>query len=264
VTHYSLYVRPPSGVTPTPDDPEQRRWLDRLLHAFLPACCLACGQPLPARGARLGLCGGCRARLRRLPVARCAACACPLETANPPAGWLCSPCRVHTPAFDRLLAPWTYDPPLDQVVQALKFARLDYLGRHLAQALVEELGTALVAFDRVVPVPLHWRRQLARGYNQAERIAQPMAGLLGIPCGSDLRRRRATPPQTSLGRDSRRENLRGVFFVPRPARVRGRRVLLVDDVATTGATLDAAARALRAAGAAAVTAVVAARTPIQG
>jgi ComF family protein len=184
--------------------------------------------------------------------------------ANPPAGWLCSPCRAHTPAFDRLLTIWTYQPPLDKVVQALKFARLDYLGPHLAQALVDELGTALSSFDRVVPVPLHWRRQLTRGYNQAERIARPMASLLGLPCRLDLRRRRATPPQTSLGRDSRRENLRGVFSVPRPARVRGRRILLVDDVATTGATLDAAADVLRTAGATAVVAVVAARTPLEG
>lgn len=261
---YSLYVREPSGVTPQPEDPGQGRWLDLLLHALLPACCLGCGRPLPARGTKLGLCSGCRAKLGRLPAAGCAICACPLATAAPPAGWLCSPCRTRKPAFDRLLAPWIYAPPLDKVMQAFKFARLDYLGRHLAQALVEELGTALASFDRVVPVPLHWRRHLARGYNQAERIARPMAGLLGLPCCPDLRRRRSTPPQTSLGRESRQENLRGVFLAPRPARVRGRRILLIDDVATTGATLDAAAGALRTAGAAAITAVVAARTPIQG
>lgn len=265
---YPLYGSSSSGVTPPTEKPPTEvppasRWLDRLLHALLPACCLGCDRPLPARGSRLGLCGPCRSALRPLPRPACAACARPLPAAGLPATWLCAACRDEPPAFDRLLAAWPYEPPVDAVIQALKFGRLDYLGRHLAEVLAASLGTDLVPCDLVVPVPLHWRRRLARGYNQAECIATPLAALLGRPCSAALRRRRATAPQTSLGREPRRKNLRGAFLVPRPGQVRGRRILLVDDVATTGATLEAAARVLRAAGATAVTAVVAARTPLQ-
>jgi ComF family protein len=110
-------------------------------------------------------------------------------------------------------------------------------------------------------VPLHWRRHLARGYNQAERIARPLAALLELPFSTALSRGRATPPQSLLDRTQRLANLRRAFRVPRPQEVRGLHLLLVDDVATTGATLDAAAETLKRAGAAAVTALVAARTP---
>ena len=150
------------------------------------------------------------------------------------------------------------------MIQGLKFGRLDYLGRHLAEAIAEILGEELEGFDAVVPVPLHWRRRLARGYNQAERIARPLAGLLGLPPLSALSRRRATPPQSRLGREERLGNLRRAFRVPRPEKISGLHLLLVDDVATTGATLDAAAATLKNAGAAAVTALAAGRTPLRG
>lgn len=239
-----------------------RRLVDRLLQILLPAACLGCGRALPARGTSLGLCAPCRAALAPVPADACAVCARPLAAYALPEDYRCGACREDPPAFDRLLALWSYRPPLDAVVQALKFGRLDYLGGHLAAALAQGLDGRLGGFDRVVPVPLHWRRHLTRGYNQAERIARPLAGLLGIPHASALSRRRATPPQSLLGRDKRLANLRRAFRVPRPDRVRTLRILLVDDVATTGATLDAAAAALRKAGAAAVTAVVAGRTPL--
>jgi ComF family protein len=236
--------------------------LDRLLHALLPAPCLGCGRPLPARGTALGLCVRCRAALSLLPPEACAVCARPLAAHALPEDYRCGACRERPPAFDRLLALWSYRPPLDSVVRGLKFGRLDYLGSHLAAALADGLGDRLDGFDRVVPVPLHWRRRLARGYNQAEQIARPLAGRLGLPCTSLLTRRRATPPQSLLGKVDRLANLRKAFRVSRPGQVRGLRILLVDDVATTGATLDAAAQTLKNAGAAAVTALVAGRTPL--
>lgn len=262
--------RPPEQVY-APETPRVTRpsggmgLLDRLLHALLPSPCLGCGQPLPARGTTLGLCVRCRAGLVPLPREACAVCARPLAAQALPEGYSCGACRAKPPAFGRLLALWSYRPPLDAVVRGLKFGRLDYLGGHLAAALAngleDELG-GIGRLDRVVPVPLHWRRRLTRGYNQAEQIARPLAARLGLPCASLLSRRRATPPQSLLGRDDRLANLRKAFRVPRPEKVRGLGILLVDDVATTGATLDAAARALRNAGAAAVTALVAGRTPL--
>ncbi len=254
-----LYAPPASGVTP----PSARGLLDRLLHALLPAPCLGCGEPLPAVKTSLGLCAGCRAALAPLPREACAVCARPPGAHALPEDYRCGPCRKRPPAFDRLLALWSYQPPLDAVVQGLKFRRLDYLGSHLAAALTGALETRLTGFDVIVPVPLHWRRRLARGYNQAEKIARPLAGLLGLPCVPALSRRRSTPPQSRLGRGDRLANLRKAFAVPRPERARGLRILLVDDVATTGATLDAAASALKNAGAAAVIALVAGRTPLE-
>jgi ComF family protein len=248
-----LYASEPPGVTP-------RRWRDRLIHALLPAPCLSCRQPLPATGTELGLCRSCRALLRPIPAEACAVCARPLFAHGLPEDWRCGACQEHPPSFDRLLALWSYEEPLAAVVRALKFGRLDYLGRHLGAALAEGYGSALAGADLVVPIPLHWRRRLRRGYNQAERIARPLAARLRLPIAPVLSRSRATPPQTTLGKEERLANLRRAFRVARPIRVRGLHLLLVDDVATTGATLDAASAVLKRAGAARVTAVVAGRT----
>jgi ComF family protein len=257
-----------SGRDPRdPRDPDtepaaRHGWRDRLFAALLPAACLGCAAPLAA-SAPLGLCSACRGRLRPLGAA-CAGCAAPLDAAVP-AGYLCGRCRARPPAYDRLLALWRYEPPLDAVVRGLKFGRLDYLGRHLGLALAEALlpelrpDLGVLSIDLVVPVPLHWRRRLRRGYNQAERIARPLAAALGRPLAPALARHRATPPQSALGRPERLANPRRAFRARHD--LAGRTVLLVDDVATTGATLDAAAAALKRAGAAAVIAMVAGRTP---
>ena len=161
-----------------------------------------------------------------------------------------------------ILSLWRYEPPLDAVILALKFRRLDYLGRHLAHELAAALGGEFESADLVVPVPLHWTRRVARGFDQAERIAVPLAARLGLPVAGVLRRRRATGAQARLGRAARLANLAGAFRVDRAQAVAGRRVLLVDDVTTTGATLEAAAAALLSAGAAEVFALTAARTPL--
>jgi ComF family protein len=235
---------------------------DRLASWLLPAGCLACGRPLPAARSPLGLCAGCRDRLPRLePRESCAVCGQPLAAGRLPEGFRCPACVHHPPSYDRLLAPWRYAAPLDEVLQAFKFRRLDYLGEHLASAIAENLARDLTGFDLLTHVPLHWWRQLRRGYDQAREIARPLARRLGVSHRATLVRRQATPAQSGLGRAERLRNLRSAFGVRGVSRIAGRRILLVDDVATTGATLDAAARTLRAAGAAAVVAVVAARTP---
>lgn len=249
--------RPPAG------------WIDRALHLLLPAPCLGCGEALPARVPALALCTPCRGALAPPRQPACTLCSTPLAAAGVPAGFACGRCRARRPAFDRLFGAWRYAPPLDAVVRALKFARRDDLGAGLADGIAERLGGELERLaggppEAVVPVPLHWRRRLARGYNQAERIARPLARRLDLPCLDALDRPRATTPQTALGGGARRRNPLGAFALAsgyRGRRVGGRRLLLVDDVATTGATLDAAARCLRAAGATAVVAVAAALRP---
>ncbi len=237
----------------------------RLLAFLLPPACLACERLEGCESLPLGLCRACRGRLRRLAAEACAGCGRGLVAAGLPAGYLCGGCRRRRLPYRRLLAGWSYEPPLDAVIRGLKFGGLYYLGAQLASALHESFATQLAAVDLVVPVPLHWRRRLARGYDQAEEIARPLAALAGLPCRRVLRRRRATPPQARRDRKDRLANLRHAFCVKRRQQetptVQGRRVLLVDDVFTTGATLEAAARALRRAGAAAVLGLAAGRTP---
>ncbi len=208
---------------------------------LFPVACLGCGRELSGEEP-LHLCFACRSRLRPAPA----------FSTSPPS----------EPAGLPILSLWRYEPPLDAVILALKFRRLDYLGRHLAEELAAAFGDALEGAELVVPVPLHWTRRVARGFDQAERIAVPLAGRLGLPVERSLSRRRATRAQAKLGRAARLGNLAGAFQVGRAGRVAGRRILLVDDVATTGATLEAAAGALRAAGAAEVCAVTVARTPL--
>lgn len=174
-------------------------------------------------------------------------------------GPLCGACRRRPPPWESLAAAYLYLPPMVGVVRALKFGRGEHLGEPLSQMLAARCAPWTDRIDVVTPVPLAWTRLLARGYNQAEAVARPLARALGLPC-RQLLRRRPRPRQALLSRADRRRNLRGAFTPRRPL-APGIRVLLVDDVMTTGATLEAAGRALRRAGAATVLAAVVARTP---
>ncbi len=247
-----MYASPPGNVT--------RQILRRLLYFLLPSPCLACSEPVWEPRDSLGLCPVCNHRLVRWPARGCGICGRPFA-GELPANARCGECRQHPPPYRRLLSAWSYQPPVDAALMALKFRRLEYLGGHIGRRLAGLLRPRLDDCKVVVPVPLHWTRWLSRGYNQAAAIARPLAKDLGLPVVHALVRRRPTPAQSRLQRAARRKNLRDAFRARRSARVRGRHVLLVDDIVTTGATLEAAARCLGRAGAAAVTAVTAARTP---
>jgi ComF family protein len=168
---------------------------------------------------------------------------------------ICARCRRRASAVSCCRAIGPYEGTLRSIVHALKYRGCRSiaagLGARMRDAGAELLHPASIA----VPVPLHRRRRLARGFNQASDLARG----LGLPVLHALRRTRATQSQTDLPAASRHANVRGAFALRRRADVRGLRVVLVDDVSTTGATIEACARALREAGAQDVSALTAAR-----
>jgi ComF family protein len=211
-----------------------------------------------------GLCGGCARGLRRQPSPACRLCGVPYSgLANSTAGQpICGSCLRHPPPYEALLVGWIYQPPLDSVLRGLKFHRLEYLAEPLARRLYDRYHLDLEGVRATVAVPLPWWRRAARGFNQAELLARPLAARLGCPL-LPLRHRGIRPPQHALGRLGRLLDRRRSFIVPEAVatRLRGRDVLLVDDIVTTGATLFAAAWALKSSGAGRIVALAFGRTP---
>jgi ComF family protein len=233
------------------------RLLAGALPLVLPSACAGCG----VSGARV-ICAGCAACLED-PCERCVRCALPLPAGNTRQTALCGQCIAAPPALDATICVATYAPPADAFVIALKFHRQLALAGCLASTLARRaLAAGIVLPDLVAPVPLSSRRLAGRGYNQAWEIARPFARHLRRPAAARLlARARDTRAQAELPAAERRRNMRRAFEVPVAAAVHARHIGLVDDVMTSGATLDEAARALKEAGAARVTGFVILRTP---
>lgn len=208
------------------------------------------------------LCDACQTDLPWLASA-CPVCALPM----PLDGQVCGKCQAHRPAFAQVVTPFRYGFPLDSLIPAFKHHSQLAYGRMLARLMSEAIiyhyqdrGQALP--DCVIAMPLHRRRLAERGFNQAQELARPIARALAIPLRSELlQRTRATQPQQGLAARARRSNLIGAFNCPAPERLAGQHVALVDDVVTTGSTVEEAARTLLSAGALSVSIWCAARTP---
>jgi ComF family protein len=236
------------------------RAIDALLAVILAPACAACDAPLeePSRGP---ICGRCWRQIVPITPPVCDGCGDPLQS------WrvisleqgVCPRCRRRRHAATRSRAIGLYEGSLRGIVHALKYDGRRSVARPLATLMVECGRAVLEGVDVAVPVPLHRSRQRARGFNQAYELARH----LGPPVVRALRRVRATPSQTDLPEARRHANVRGAFALARSAPVRGLCVLLVDDVSTTGATLEACARVLREAGAREVRALTAARVASQ-
>ena len=234
-----------------------------LVDLLVPRPCLGCGA-LAEAPLELGLCRGCHARLEPCdPAASCRGCLRQLPRGAEPSP-LCGACRLDPPPFERACALWHYRSPFDAVVRAFKFRGYDFLGSELARAGLARLAPAELGNpELVVPVPLPWPRRVARGFNQAERFGRPLARAVDVPFREALWRPAFAGRQARRPRADRLRAGRTSFRIRRGEPVRGRRVLLVDDVFTTGATARAAAAALTAAGAAGVTVLAAAWTPLE-
>lgn len=263
-----------------------RRATSGFLDVLLPARCIICGGGVDTRRSTVPLCREHREELPRLTPPRCYRCSRPLSGPDlsdrapvvpglvedsrpgerprvpPERGPLCGSCRRRDSRLVFTLAAYTYTEPLRSVVRDWKFGGYPgwgpWLGRRMAGVLRDRLNTML--WEGLVPIPMYEPRREERGFNQAVQLADALGRTLGLPVVDRLRKTRATPPQSQLPRSRRLRNLQGVFSLTPGPSLRNGSLLLVDDIYTTGATLESAAGVLRNADAADPGALVLARS----
>lgn len=234
------------------------RW-GRLLDLVYPRTCSGCGVSLGADARHV--CWNCRAGLRTIAPPHCALCGNPLEGRADHA-YVCYHCTQMKPAFDLARSAVRFEGVAATLIHQFKYHGALWLQDDLADLLEACVRVHYAAdpADAVCAVPLFAARQRERGYNQARVLAMALAVRLGLPCWTRaVARVRATETQTHLTARERLSNVKGAFRVRQADRIRGRRLLLVDDVMTTGATTSECARALKEAGAALVHVVTLAR-----
>jgi len=220
---------------------------ERLLHYVFPVTCALCGEDLPADD-YYRLCMDCLGGIKPVSGLVCLTCGLPL----PDGGAHCYDCRKgRKHAFTFVRSAAVYEGRLRELIRKFKYQGRDYLHRTLGALLVDVVKTneALQSSEMIVPVPLHWMKRMLRGFNQSELLALHISEYLGKPMVRALKRTRPTRSQFRLSREERAKNIDGCFSICEKNDCRQKRVLVVDDVCTTGATLDECARILLDAGA---------------
>jgi competence protein ComFC len=235
-------------------------WLKFADVLVYPSFCELCGGFLGKPGERV-VCGDCLDRLRPCVSSFCPVCGRFFEGAGEP--HLCGDCLNQPPPFARHRSSAKYEGPVKEVILLFKYRGYEILGKYLADLVGRSIAgedDIWEGVDAIIPVPLHPKKLKKRGYNQAAVLSRHLSRLKGVKLLENcLIKARNNPAQTSLTAAERKDNVRGAYLVRKPAFVRGRILLLVDDVCTTGATLGECSRALKRAGAREVRAVTAAR-----
>jgi len=223
------------------------RFNDRVLGFLFPIRCVGCGEDGSI------LCTSCLPNLAKLEPPYCRICAS--STDGRP---LCEECQVFPLPIDGIRAPYLMDGPIRSAIHKLKYEDLRAAAPTLGRLLGEWLVSRDLPGDCLTPVPLHPRRMRGRGYNQSALLADHVSRISGLPVKSLLKRTRDTPPQANLGgRSQRQENVEDGFTCRED--VRGAKIVLVDDVVTSGSTMAACAQALKRKGAASVWGIALAR-----
>ena len=237
--------------------PAHLRRLGRaVVDGVLPPRCLACGATVEDVDA---LCGSCWAAITFFAPPWCAVCGLPFPHPMGDAA-ICADCARQQPSWDRARSVLRYDRHSRRLVLMLKHGDQTHLAGAFGRWMHRAGSEVLAGADLLIPVPLHWTRLFARRFNQAALLAKAIQRAGGPPLAADwLIRRRRTPSQGTLGPLARARNVRGAFALRRGCDVKGKRVVLIDDVLTTGATAEECARVLRRAGASYVGVLVLAR-----
>lgn len=228
-----------------------RRALALPARILFPPVCAGCRRHVSQPGV---LCGTCWPKLRLLERPWCAVMGTPF-THDMGEGFLSAEAIADPPPFERARAAVVYSGVARQMVQGLKYQDRTDLAPWMARWMLRAGAELIAEADLVVPVPLHWRRLFRRQFNQSAELARAVSHLSGLPFSpSAVRRVKLTRQQVGLERQDREDNVRAAFRVPTEAEIEiaGRRVLLIDDVYTTGATVRSVAKALKKGGAGAV------------
>jgi len=237
-------------------------WLRQAARVLLPVHCQACGIPLTDDPVPF-FCAGCWSAISPLTQSRCTRCDRPfpssVATTYSP-NHVCQPCIERPPSYTRARTLYAYLPPLQDAICLFKYRGRVSLASALSRLMIDRLPP-LDPVDLVIPVPLHARRLREREFNQSLLLADSIARHIQTPLSfSNLVRVAASPAQTTLSRKGRLKNLRGAFSLRDPASIVGKRILLIDDVFTTGTTINECAKTLRKARSGDVWALTLART----
>jgi ComF family protein len=227
---------------------------------FFPPRCLTCGHLLDEHGP-LPLCASCTAGIHTIRSPLCPRCGIPFTGADG-GDRLCGDCLLTARPYAAARAVGLYEQTLLTAIHLFKYRGKTGIGEVLGRMMAEYAGQQwdMTVFSLIIPVPLHRKRLRERGFNQAVILARQIAKRFDLPLAlRTLRRDVGTPPQVGLGREARADNVRGAFTVRRPELINGQRILLVDDVYTTGSTLAECAAVLMRAGAEAVAVLTLAR-----
>jgi ComF family protein len=231
-----------------------------LFSVVFPDDCRICAQPL-REISRIPVCAACLSEPQPLIAEYfCVSCRAPFLNAHPlDETGRCALCRLGLAGFDAVYSYGSYEGTLRKLIHLFKYGKIRPLARPFGD-LLSRVVPREQRFDCVVPMPLHWRRRWERGFNQSELLAREIARRWNVPVNKAVRRVKATASQAGLTNAKRRANVSGAFALRRGVHLDGARVLLVDDVLTTGASAAACARVLKRAGAAHVALVAVART----